>query len=155
MIKKLLLFFLLSFSLGTNGQSRERAFLFNEQLGNGINYGNMFEAPSEAEWGNPWQANYPKIIADLGFDHVRIPIRWEPAARSANTSPYTINPDFLARIKTVVDANLQQGLKVIINMHHHEALFDNPEGKRPVFWLNGSRFLFISKATLKILFLRF
>ena len=133
MIKKLLFLFLFSYSFGLFGQLRERAFLFNEKLGNGINYGNMFEAPSETEWGNPWQADYPKIIADLGFDHVRIPIRWEPAERSSNTSPYTINAEFLARIKTVVDASLNQGLKVIINMHHHEALFDNPDGQKARF----------------------
>jgi len=133
MIKKLLIIFLFSCSLYVTGQTREKAFLFNEKLGNGINYGNIFEAPTETEWGNPWQANYPKIVADLGFDHVRIPIRWEPAARSASTAPYTINPEFLARIKMVVDANLQQGLKVIINMHHHEALFDNPEGQKARF----------------------
>ena len=27
----------------------------NQKLGRGINMGNMFEAPSETEWGNPFK----------------------------------------------------------------------------------------------------
>jgi len=108
-------------------QTREKAFQINEKLGRGINYGNMFEAPTETAWGNQWKPEYPKIIADLGFNHVRIPIRWEPAERSSSQPPYNIYSTFLNRIKEVVDSSLNAGLYAIINMHHHEALFENPE----------------------------
>lgn len=93
----------------------------------------MFEAPSETAWGNPYMDEYPGIIAELGFDHVRIPIRWEPADRSSATGPFTIEPDFLARIKEVVDAALEDDLMVIINMHHHEELFQNPDDQKGRF----------------------
>ena len=124
-------------------QNREHAFEVNERLGRGINFGNMFEAPSEAEWGNPWKPEYAKIIADLGFNHIRIPIRWEPAARSSATAPYTINSAFLNRIKQVVDSALNNGLHAIINMHHHDALFANPDGQKERFltqWKQISEF---------------
>ena len=114
-------------------QDRTKAFEINQKLGRGINYGNMFEAPSETAWGNPWQPEYPEIIANLGFDHVRMPIRWEPSDRSSSTSPYTIESSFLARIKEVVDLTLSKGLYVIINMHHHEALYDDPDGQKDRF----------------------
>ncbi len=125
------LFLLLSLLL--HSQTRDKAFLINKELGRGINYGNMLEAPSEAAWGNPWKRNYPEIIADLGFNHVRIPVRWEPVERSSSSQPYTINPTFLNRVKEVVDASQEQGLYTIINMHHHEALFDNPWGQKDRF----------------------
>ena len=126
-----------------SAQNREHAFEINDRLERGINYGNIFEAPTETEWGNPWKSEYAKIIADLGFSHVRIPIRWEPAARSSATTPYTINTVFLNRIKQAVDSALNNGLHAIINMHHHEALFANPDGQKARFlaqWKQISEF---------------
>ncbi len=124
---------IISFSTQVFAQNREKAFEINQKLGRGINYGNMFEAPSETAWGNQWQPEYAAMIAELGFKHVRIPIRWEPDERSAATSPYSINPTFLNRIQQVVDSALNNGLYAIINMHHHEALFENPDGQKERF----------------------
>jgi len=95
--------------------------------------GNCFEAPSETEWGNPWNPEYFKIMADLGFSHVRLPVRWEPADRSMASAPYTINPVFLARIQQVVDTAIRYNLHIIVNMHHHEALFESPDVEKARF----------------------
>ncbi len=127
------LILIISFMPVLNAQNREKAFEINEKLGRGINYGNMFEAPGETTWGNQWQPEYPKIIAELGFDHVRIPVRWEPASRSSSQQPYTIYSSFLNRIKEVVDSTLNAGLYAIINMHHHEALYENPDEQEQRF----------------------
>ncbi|MFV0269210.1 MAG: cellulase family glycosylhydrolase [Draconibacterium sp.] len=132
-MKLKLLSILLLFHLSIFAQTREKAFEINSKLGRGINFGNMFEAPSETAWGNPWIPDYPRMIADLGFTHVRIPIRWEPSDRSNPTAPYTIAPVFLDRIKQVVDSCLNNGLSAIINMHHHEALFADPDGQKERF----------------------
>ena len=142
-MKPTLFLLLLLGSFSILAQNREHAFEINEKLGRGINYGNMFEAPTETEWGNPWHPEYAKMLAELGFNHVRIPIRWEPEARSSASSPYTINATFLNRIKQVVDSALNNGLMAIINMHHHEALFDNPDGQKARFlaqWKQISEF---------------
>jgi len=69
---------------------RAAAFAMNARLGRGINMGDMFEAPSEGSWGNPYRPEYFRTIADLGFSHVRIPIRWETPERSMAAPPYTI-----------------------------------------------------------------
>lgn len=113
--------------------SQTPAFEENAKLVRGINLGNMFEAPSETAWGNPFKDEYIERIANLGFDHIRVPIRWEPADRSSATPPYTINATFLARIQHVVDLVLQHHLQVIINMHHHEAMMDDPDGQKERF----------------------
>ena len=116
----------------------------------------MFEAPSETQWGNPWRPEYAGIIDDLGFNHVRLPIRWEPEERTSTNTPYTINPVFLIRIKKVVDSTLNNGLYAIINMHHHEALYEDPERQKERFlWLNENRFRSISKIILTVCFLKF
>ncbi len=130
-MKALVLFLLLVFSISAFSQSP--AFEKNALLGRGINLGNMFEAPDEAAWGNPFKDNYLQQIADLGFDHVRIPIRWETANRNMADAPYTIEPLFLERIQHVVDLALERRLHVIINMHHHEALFEHPDDQKARF----------------------
>lgn len=128
---------LLAFSI--NAQNREHAFEINKRLGRGINYGNMFEAPAENEWGNQWKPQYARMIAQQGFNHVRIPIRWEPADRSSANAPYTISPSFLNRIKQVIDSALNNKLHVIINMHHHETLLADPEGQKARFLAQWSQ----------------
>lgn len=132
-MKYILILLFVAISIGTNAQNREHAFEVNNRLGRGINFGNMFEAPSESEWGNPWKPEYSGMLKNLGFNHVRIPIRWEPAARSLSVEPYTVNPNFLKRIKLVVDSALNNNLHAIINMHHHEALYENPDGQKARF----------------------
>lgn len=95
--------------------------------------GNMFEAPTETEWGNPFKDDYFQRIASLGFNHVRIPIRWDTPARTLQTAPYTINKTFIERIKYVIDKALAEKLYVVINMHHHDEIFTNPDGVKPRF----------------------
>jgi aryl-phospho-beta-D-glucosidase BglC (GH1 family) len=116
-----------------SAQDHSNSFEINERLGRGINMGNTFEAPSENEWGNPWKPEYFRIISDLGFSHVRIPIRWLTSERSMETYPYTIYPDFLGRIQEVVDTALMYGLHAVINMHHHEELFEEPDEQKERF----------------------
>jgi len=115
------------------------AFQMNERLGRGINMGNAFEAPTETAWSNPWQPDYFRRMAELGFSHVRVPIRWEPAARSMANPPYTIHESFMNRIKEVVDNALENKLHVIINMHHHDELIANPDAQKERFLAQWSQ----------------
>lgn len=126
-------FLILAGALCSPAQQRTAAFQLNQKLGRGINMGNCFEAPSETGWGNPWRPEYFRLLSELGFQHVRLPIRWEPANRSLSAPPYTIEAEFLNRIKQVVDTALKYKLHVIINMHHHEALMANPDGEKERF----------------------
>ena len=103
----------------------------NARLGKGINIGNTFEAMQS--WQSPFDPADMKRIADLGFTHVRLPIRWERDDRSISSAPYTIYPDFLKIIQSVVDEALKQKLHIIINMHHHDALMANPAGEKARF----------------------
>lgn len=109
----------------------ESAAEINARLGRGINIGNTYEA--EQSWQSPFDPADLKRIADLGFTHVRLPIRWERGDRSLATSPYTITPAFLKVIQAAVDEALKQKLHIILNMHHHDALMANPAGEKARF----------------------
>jgi endoglucanase len=95
------------------------------RLGRGVNLGNALEAPEEGEWGMVIEADFFTLIRDAGFDTVRVPIRWSAHAEEA--APYTIDGDFFERVDWVVDQALAQDLNVVINMHHYDELFEDPE----------------------------
>lgn len=103
----------------------------NARLGKGINIGNTYEAMQS--WQSPFDPDDLKRIADLGFTHVRIPIRWERDDRSMSSVPYTIERNFMSTIQSVVDEALRQKLHIILNMHHHDTLMTNPTGEKARF----------------------
>src|SRR5690606_5165563 len=47
--------------------------------------------------------------------------------------PYPIAPEFLERLTNVIDQALAADLRVIINMHHHDPLFEDPESGKARF----------------------
>lgn len=106
-------------------------FEINARLGRGINLGNALEAPVEGEWGVVLREEYFDLIAEAGFDSVRIPIRW--SAHAANTAPYTISPTFFARVDWAVEQALARGLLVVIDMHHYVELMEQPVEHRERF----------------------
>lgn len=127
------LFYFLLLLVGAVSHAQLSVTELNKKLGRGINMGNMFEAPTETAWGNAFKDDYFKRIASLGFSHVRIPIRWDTPERTLLNAPYTLNAGFVNRIRTVVDMARQENLMVIINMHHHDDLFANPDANKARF----------------------
>lgn len=90
-------------------------------MGAGWNLGNTLDATgatditSETSWGQPVTTR--AMMAALkasGIKTVRIPISWHTHVDSA----FTIDPAWMARVKVVVDYALDEGLFVIINIHH-------------------------------------
>ncbi|MBN1796054.1 MAG: glycoside hydrolase family 5 protein [Sedimentisphaerales bacterium] len=123
--KKLLLVMLVISCLGcfcfTAG---DKAFSINKKLGRGINLGNALEAPKEGQWGITLRKEYLELIKQAGFDSIRVPIRW--SAHAEKNAPYTIDPNFFERVDWVIDNSLSNSLYVIINMHHYEEIFNDP-----------------------------
>lgn len=94
-------------------------------LGRGVNLGNALEAPNEGEWGMVIEPEFFPLIRDAGFDTIRVPIRW--SAHAAETAPYTVDTAFFERVDWVIDQGLANDLNVVINMHHYDPLFEDPE----------------------------
>ncbi|MEK7661815.1 MAG: glycoside hydrolase family 5 protein [Pseudomonadota bacterium] len=94
-----------------------------------INMGNGLEAPIEGEWGYSFrESDFAKIKA-AGFDTVRIPIKW--SAHAQLTAPYAIDPQFMARVRQIVEWGLAAELNVIINVHHYDELYESPKRHEP------------------------
>lgn len=94
-----------------------------------INMGNALEAETEGAWGYTIKAAHFRIIVAAGFDTVRIPIRWDIHTDAA--PPYSIDPVFMTRVKTVARQAHDAGLGVIIDVHHYEGLMEHTKREMP------------------------
>ncbi len=112
-------------------QATSQAMKANQLIGRGINLGNALEAPVEGQWGIQLEAGYFDLVADAGFDSIRVPIRW--SAQAQQSAPFTINNEFFERIDWVLAQAERTGLLVIINMHHYEELNTDPVAHRARF----------------------
>ena len=80
---------------------------------------------AEEAWGNPVVAEAMiQAVKNAGFNAIRIPIRWQ--CHITDAQKMSIDPDWIARIKTVVGWCLKNDLKVIINAHHEKWLESRP-----------------------------
>ena len=91
----------------------------------GMSLGNTFDAYSdtglaeEMDTETVWQSmptsrEIIKGIHDAGFDTIRIPVSWHNHLEE----DFTISAKWLARVKEVVDWAYDEGMYVIINIHH-------------------------------------
>jgi len=112
----------------------------SEALGRGINFGNSLEAPREGDWGAKLDESFFGVIADAGFEHVRLPVSW--AAYADTQPPYTI-PDGVdpnisgqpytniwERVDWAIDQAEQNDLMIIVNMHHYDEAHADPAAHR-------------------------
>lgn len=107
-----------------------------QEMGVGINLGNTFESCGdwiaqytdnsvkayETAWGSPEITK--EIIQGYkneGFGVLRVPVAWS----NKIGADYTINAEYLARVKTVVEWALDCGLYVILNIHWDGGWWEN------------------------------
>lgn len=98
-----------------------------KEMGLGINLGNTMEACGdwidssggvqayETAWGSPVITE--EIIngyAKCGFGVLRIPVAWS----NLMGNNYTINSDYMARVKQIVDWTINSGMYAIVNIHY-------------------------------------
>ncbi len=107
------------------------AFEMNKLIGRGVNLGNALEAPNEGDWDIILQEEYFQLVKDSGFNSIRQPVRWDNHALT--TAPYTIDPNFLARVDWAVKNALSRNLIMIINMHNYYDLFKDPNNQKERF----------------------
>jgi len=80
----------------------------------------------ETAWGNPVTTpEMIRLVSDAGFKTLRIPITWE--AHLGAAPEYKIDKAWLDRVQELVDYGFDNGLYVIINMHHEDWHFPSYE----------------------------
>lgn len=81
--------------------------------------GNELPSDWETAWGQPvtTKAMIDSVKAQ-GFNVLRVPVTWD--GKFGEAPDYTINEAWIARVKEVVDYGIDNGMFVILNMHHEE-----------------------------------
>lgn len=129
---------------GKAGEMRENmsAMDYAKDMGIGLNLGNTMEAYSSSgcekasyEWipkiGDNSPINYETCwgavettqeaidgMKEAGFRTVRIPVFW--GNMMENDGKYTINPDYMKRVREIVDYCIKDDLYVVVNIHHFD-----------------------------------
>lgn len=101
------------------------------EMGVGWNLGNTFDSTRtskdvlklETTWGNPVVTKeLIDAVAANGYKTIRIPVTWYRAFD--NPATYHINPDYLKRVREVVDYAYANDMYVILNIHHENWVND-------------------------------
>ncbi len=104
---------------------------FVREMKTGWNLGNTFDAYDDEGWfkgAEPtmemaWHQTKTtreliSALKESGFNTIRIPVSWHNHVDDSNT----IHPDWLARVKEVAGWAVEEGMYVIINVHHDNNL---------------------------------
>ena len=107
---------------------------FAKELVIGWNLGNTLDAyndssnnsglSAETSWGMPYTTkDMIDAVAAAGFKTIRIPVSWHN--HLTDTTNYTIDSDWMARVKEIVDWAIEDGMYVILNVHHDNQTASN------------------------------
>ncbi|MCL2204866.1 MAG: glycoside hydrolase family 5 protein [Defluviitaleaceae bacterium] len=87
---------------------------------------NLTPRKQETAWFNPETTfEIIKKVADSGFTLFRLPVTWTDFVGPA--PDYTIRQDFLGRVAEIVSFGLENGMTVILNLHHEDWHFPSHE----------------------------
>lgn len=115
-----------NFTADTSGTSVD----FVKNMGMGWNLGNTLDATngnttsnqglsSETCWSQPYTTqDMIKAVRAAGFKTIRIPVSWHNHISSKSGTTYTIDSEWMSRVKTIVNWAIDEGMCVILNVHH-------------------------------------
>lgn len=108
---------------GSKPFNERKAIELVRDMKTGWNLGNTFDATaggnslsSEMSWGQP-KTTKAMIdgLAASGIKTIRIPVSW---SRHITDASYSISPAWMNRVKEVVDWAIEDGMYVVLNIHH-------------------------------------
>lgn len=92
-------------------------------LGNTLDSYNTKTSDTETGWGNPKTTKAMiDAVQKAGFNAVRVPVSWTDHISDDGT----IDSDWMARVKEVVDYAYDNGMYVILNVHHDDYTWLKP-----------------------------
>ncbi|MET0544826.1 MAG: glycoside hydrolase family 5 protein [Caulobacterales bacterium] len=101
-------------------------------IGRCMNMAGALEADREGDWGYVIRDKDLRLIANAGFGAIRLPVKF--SAHALQKAPYTISPALFARVDHIIKTANASGLQVILDMHHYDALFEDPDREEARFY---------------------
>ena len=97
----------------------------------GANFGNYLEAPRTQNWGVTYSERDLDAVKAEGFDHVRLPIRWNDYAGAG--PEFKIEQQLFDKVDFMVTNTLARGLSIIVNIHHFDEFTTDPAANTKKF----------------------
>ena len=113
-----------------------------ENMGPGINLGNVFEAENtsftkfdetqfSSSWGETIVPDDFKALGDSGFRNMRIPVSWEEHVEE-NAGKCVVDEPWMKQVFWAVDLAIKNKMVVVLDAHHWNAMYDsNPDTETP------------------------
>jgi endoglucanase len=98
-------------------------------LARGLNLGNSLEAKPGEDWGLTIKNEYFDIIKSAGFDHVRLPVRFNSYFKDGN-----LDENFMQTLDGFIDYAISKKLSVILDFHHFDELYSDAEKNENDFY---------------------
>jgi endoglucanase len=98
----------------------------------GANLGNYLEAPRGQNWGVTYSEKDFEVMKKEGFDHARLPIRWN--AWSGPAPEFKLEQAIYDKADFLVTNALKHGLNVIVNIHHFDEFTSKPAENTEKFY---------------------
>lgn len=97
----------------------------------GLTLESRLDAPTEGLWGVAFREADFELVSERGFDHVRIPVRFD--AYLSDQAPYEVDPWIFSRLDGVVDWSLAENLPIVIAWSRFETLQERDVAQRQRF----------------------
>lgn len=96
-------------------------------LGNSLDSYNTSSSDTETGWGNPKTTQQMiDTVKAAGFNAIRVPVTWSEHMSADGT----IDAAWMNRVKEVVDYAYNDGLYVIVNIHHDDYTWLTPSSEK-------------------------
>ncbi|MGZ8900378.1 MAG: glycoside hydrolase family 5 protein, partial [Limisphaerales bacterium] len=116
-------------ALGASTNTPAHAAL--KHFSKGANFGNYLEAPRTQNWGARYSEKDLDAVKAEGFDHIRLPIRWNEYSGPA--PGYKIEQQLFDKVDFLVTNSLARGLSILINIHHFDEFTTDPKAQTQKF----------------------
>jgi len=130
----LYIFFFIIFLVPSESLSQVSSYQLVQDMGRGLNLGNVLSAPVEGNWAPVVYEQYFIDVKNEGFSNVRIPVDFYGSRTTGSTagfstnagtagsysgsiSDFTVSQTYLNRLQTIVDWSISQELYTIIDFH--------------------------------------
>lgn len=100
------------------------------EMKTGWNLGNSLDSigADETAWGNPATTKEMiDAVSAQGFDILRVPVTW--GQHMGEAPDYIVEPEFMARVKEVVDYGIDNGMYVLLDTHHEPDSWLKPQSE--------------------------
>lgn len=97
----------------------------------GVNLGNVLDVDPRVAPVVGVDVGDLELIAEAGFDFVRLPVRW--SAHAADRPPFAVGEEFAVLVDRAVQAALDLGLGVVLDLHHAAEVMADPVGQQARF----------------------